>query len=428
MAFKADQPRIPKGFVGAGRFMKVGQALIAVAKDASNPGDGSGRGRAGSRLANAGSKLSRRDEAVERTFAGAARASKAAAPKAPRAKKADVIEGAFGRTASRALFPEDEGKGLSRRTDVDREAFQRELDAENAAVRAAKLASGQTGTGRRRKMSDAVHEGAYGPGVSKALFGEHGGDDMLKRQDAARQAAIKSTVRDSVARHETGGGWADIADVRDDLDAAGYTRAEQDEALKAMLADEPHFRVVPLADRKNLTRRDREAALVLGVDYNVAIRTTPGQFARRDDEPMFTGDDLRRDLAVREKRLADDAAAGLPEKALQDQREGIEQVRKQLADMEGTAKPKPKRGSLANAGAKLAQADGASTNSRVAALRAAETRADGEALLAGLRGAELKQIARQLSVDPNRPLAELRQAIVERTVGARINSRAVRGL
>lgn len=183
MAFKADQPRIPKGFVGAGRFMKVGQVLTAL-KDVSHPGDSGRRGVREPRLAKAGSKLSRRDEAVERTFAGAARASKApAAPKAPRAE----------------------------------------------------------------------------------------------------------------------------------------------------------------------------------------------------------------------------------------------------ADAEGTAKSKPKRGSLANAGAKLAQTKTA-TSSHLAALRAAETRADAEAALAGLRGADLKQIARELSVDPNRPVAELRQAIIERTVGARINSRAVRGL
>lgn len=54
---KVDQPRIPKGFVGAGRFMKAGQALIAIAKDASHRGDGDGRKRGTSKLAKAGAKL-----------------------------------------------------------------------------------------------------------------------------------------------------------------------------------------------------------------------------------------------------------------------------------------------------------------------------------------------------------------------------------
>lgn len=73
---RADQPRIPKGFVGAGRFMKVGQVLTAL-KDASHPGDSGDAGRKSEpRLAKVGSKLSRKDAAVERTFAKAADASR----------------------------------------------------------------------------------------------------------------------------------------------------------------------------------------------------------------------------------------------------------------------------------------------------------------------------------------------------------------
>ena len=54
-----------------------------------------------------------------------------------------------------------------------------------------------------------------------------------------------------------------LADVRERLDAAGISRPDQDKALLAMLR-EPGVRIIPVANRKALKDRDREAALRVG--------------------------------------------------------------------------------------------------------------------------------------------------------------------
>lgn len=198
---RADQPRIPKGFVGAGRFMKVGQVLTAL-KDASHPGDSGDAGRKSEpRLAKVGSKLSRKDAAVERTFASAAEAS--------RPSKSD------------RTFQTDTGGRISR---------------EEAG---------------RRMFGDAGFE-------AKAASASRGGSlATAGARHPATPEGIASAVREVNA---TPTEWVSLTDVRPKL---GGTRAEQDAALIAA-ARARQIKIIPEENQKTLTEADRAAAVNIG--------------------------------------------------------------------------------------------------------------------------------------------------------------------
>lgn len=150
---------------------------------------------------------------------------------------------------------------------------------------------------------------------------------------ADRGRAVQDAVRESAARHANSGGWAGIADVRDDLAAAGYSRDEQDKALRAMLG-QPDVRIVPVADRKNLKPRDRAAALVVGRDDLTAIQVG-GDPVVPEVRTQVTVADLRADLAARERLLRLEEEAGAPEELLANHRAAIDDLRRQLSKMEG---------------------------------------------------------------------------------------------
>jgi hypothetical protein len=63
-------------------------------------------------------------------------------------------------------------------------------------------------------------------------------------------------------------GWVSLADLRDQL--ADIPRAELDTALKWM-AVQPGVRLIPVANQKSLSTRDREAALRFGGEDNHAF-------------------------------------------------------------------------------------------------------------------------------------------------------------
>jgi len=69
------------------------------------------------------------------------------------------------------------------------------------------------------------------------------------------------------------GGWVGLADLRAKL--KGRPRETVDETLRVM-ARQDGVRIIPVADNKNLTRRDRSAALKIGGEDNHAIAI--GQF------------------------------------------------------------------------------------------------------------------------------------------------------
>lgn len=65
------------------------------------------------------------------------------------------------------------------------------------------------------------------------------------------------------------GAFVGLADLRDKL-GEKYNRHEVDAALKAMLRD-PAVRIIPIANAKSLTQRDRDAALYIGGEANYAL-------------------------------------------------------------------------------------------------------------------------------------------------------------
>ncbi|HEX6873340.1 MAG TPA: hypothetical protein VF163_19765 [Micromonosporaceae bacterium] len=82
-------------------------------------------------------------------------------------------------------------------------------------------------------------------------------------------ADLATTIR-SASRHlaKEPAGWVSLADLRDRLGA--LPRADVDAALRR-LAVSPGVRLIPVANLKSLTRRDRDAALRLGGEENHAM-------------------------------------------------------------------------------------------------------------------------------------------------------------
>jgi len=80
---------------------------------------------------------------------------------------------------------------------------------------------------------------------------------------------IEQRIRAAYARIATEpAGWVSLADLRDQL--ADIPRAELDTALKWM-AVQPGVRLIPVANQKSLSTRDREAALRFGGEENHAF-------------------------------------------------------------------------------------------------------------------------------------------------------------
>lgn len=113
-----------------------------------------------------------------------------------------------------------------------------------------------------------------------------------------REGRAKASVRDSVGalEHRNASGWVSLADVRDDLDSEGFSRAEQDAALRA-LARESDVRIVPVADQGKLRQRDRDAGLKIGVEMNHAIQIG-GDPSQRDKPAEDHSADLAQQRAA----------------------------------------------------------------------------------------------------------------------------------
>ncbi|RKN51044.1 hypothetical protein [Micromonospora endolithica] len=79
------------------------------------------------------------------------------------------------------------------------------------------------------------------------------------------EALVRAAYRDLA---KAPGAWVGLADVRDRL--AGTDRASVDAALRAMAGRED-VRVIPAANTKSLTPRDREAAVRIGNEDNHAL-------------------------------------------------------------------------------------------------------------------------------------------------------------
>ncbi|MFC0003765.1 hypothetical protein [Micromonospora siamensis] len=85
----------------------------------------------------------------------------------------------------------------------------------------------------------------------------------------ASTAEVEAAIRDAYRELAgTTGEWVRLADVRDRL--AGHDRSTVDAALRA-LARRDGVRVIPVANSKSLTARDRAAAVRIGDEDNHAL-------------------------------------------------------------------------------------------------------------------------------------------------------------
>ncbi|RAO34114.1 hypothetical protein PSN13_02981 [Micromonospora saelicesensis] len=83
------------------------------------------------------------------------------------------------------------------------------------------------------------------------------------------EALVRSAYRDLATAP---GAWVGLADVRDQL--ADTDRAALDAALRAMVGRED-VRIIPVANTKSLTARDRAAAVRIGNEDNHALAIGP---------------------------------------------------------------------------------------------------------------------------------------------------------
>jgi len=157
-----------------------------------------------------------------------------------------------------------------------------------------------------------------------------------------RRTALQASVRDSVAalEHRNRGGWVGLADVRDDLDGEGYSRAEQDVALRGMLT-QPDVRIITVADRKNVSERDRAAALDVGGVPNYTIQIGGDREQREREAAKGVGElDLSSALAsgVASERALSGGEAG--ETQLITFKDGTWVIKKKIVEDMGGWSPK----------------------------------------------------------------------------------------
>jgi hypothetical protein len=132
----------------------------------------------------------------------------------------------------------------------------------------------------RGKGAVAGTVGTLLTGLSRALAAR--GTDALsffggsRPQEAVAVTDVDSSERDTEERIRTGyvklatepAGWVSLADLRELL--ADIPRADIDTALK-WLAVQPGVRLIPVANLKSLSTRERDAALRFGGEENHAM-------------------------------------------------------------------------------------------------------------------------------------------------------------
>jgi hypothetical protein len=123
-----------------------------------------------------------------------------------------------------------------------------------------------------RMLLHGLHRALEIRGVDARSFfapadpGEQPATSVLPELDAD---AIEDRIRTAYSKLATEpAGWVSLADLRELLD--DIPRAELDTALKWM-AVQPGVRLIPVANQKTLSTRDREAALRFGGEENHAF-------------------------------------------------------------------------------------------------------------------------------------------------------------
>jgi hypothetical protein len=89
-----------------------------------------------------------------------------------------------------------------------------------------------------------------------------------------RDLEVDQAIRQGFLKHRKPSGFASIGRIRQDLDEAGFSRKEQNDAFGRIGRGrkDPYARVIPVADMKSLDDVDRKGSFRMGGEDNHAIR------------------------------------------------------------------------------------------------------------------------------------------------------------
>jgi len=114
-----------------------------------------------------------------------------------------------------------------------------------------------------------VSYGEFFKRTAEEVLGPPKKASVAKRASSSKAKDPEQAIRAAYQKlAEEPGGWVGLADLRAEL--RGRRRDTVDETLREM-ARQSGVRIIPVADTKNLTRRDKDAALKIGGEDNHAI-------------------------------------------------------------------------------------------------------------------------------------------------------------
>ncbi len=115
--------------------------------------------------------------------------------------------------------------------------------------------------------------------LAKREQGRRGGESISKFPNPlglkGAELHADQTIREGWIKHRNPeSNWAPIAEVRDELQKLGFTREEQDAAFKRLArgGHNPHARIIPLANSRALSEKDRKDGFFMGGEMNHAIQ------------------------------------------------------------------------------------------------------------------------------------------------------------
>lgn len=123
-----------------------------------------------------------------------------------------------------------------------------------------------------RRRGIELERGEDRDSIERKLAQHLAGDDKADSEGTSKKpdavGDVKSSIEDAYNRLPKGAaGYVGLADLRDQL--SGIPREDVDNALREMSRERPpRVHVTPVANRKSLTQRDRDAALLIGEDLN----------------------------------------------------------------------------------------------------------------------------------------------------------------
>jgi len=115
--------------------------------------------------------------------------------------------------------------------------------------------------------------------LAKREQGRRGGESIAKFPNPlglkGSELHADQTIREGWIKHRNPeSNWAPIAEVRGELEKLGFSREEQDAAFKRLArgGHNPHARIIPLANSRALSEKDRKDGFFMGGEMNHAIQ------------------------------------------------------------------------------------------------------------------------------------------------------------